>query len=213
MGKVQIIGAPQSSFVRTVRMVAEEKAIAYDLVAVGPHSPEIDAVHPLGKIPVMRHGEVTLFESKAIATYLDRVFPGPRMIPDEPIGCAKVEQWVSLINTNFGSVFGPYVGAYFFSKTPDGSLDRAAIDAVLAKVQTHLTLFDRAIAASGNLAGADFSLADIYLLPILHYLNALPESGAMIAQAPALASYFARHGARASVKATIPPPLPKRAAA
>jgi len=29
---------------------------------------EVFAIHPFGKMPVMRHGDVELFESKAIAT-------------------------------------------------------------------------------------------------------------------------------------------------
>ena len=41
------------------------------------HTPEIDAIHPFGKMPVLRHGDFTLCESKAIATYLDRAFDGP----------------------------------------------------------------------------------------------------------------------------------------
>ncbi|HXW25654.1 MAG TPA: glutathione S-transferase N-terminal domain-containing protein, partial [Xanthobacteraceae bacterium] len=74
MAKVEIIGMPQSTFVRVVRMTCEEKGIPYELTVARPHSPEINAVHPFGKVPGMRHGDVELCESKAIATYLDRSF-------------------------------------------------------------------------------------------------------------------------------------------
>ena len=30
---------------------------------IARHTPEVDAIHPFGKIPAMRHGDVTLFES------------------------------------------------------------------------------------------------------------------------------------------------------
>jgi hypothetical protein len=30
-----------------------------------PHTPEIDAIHPVGKIPAMRHGDVVLAEPRA----------------------------------------------------------------------------------------------------------------------------------------------------
>jgi glutathione S-transferase len=56
-----------------------------------PHSPEVNAIHPLGKIPVMRHGDFRLCESKAIVTYIDRVFPGPKLLPDDAMACAKIE--------------------------------------------------------------------------------------------------------------------------
>jgi glutathione S-transferase len=50
-------------------------------------------------MPVMRHGDVELFESKAIAAYLDRRFPGPTVFPSDPLLGALTEQWVSLVNT------------------------------------------------------------------------------------------------------------------
>jgi glutathione S-transferase len=84
MAAVEIIGFPQSTYTRVARMVCEEKAIPYDLKASPPHSPDVTAIHPFGKIPVMRHGDFELCESKAIATYLDLTFPGPKLIPTEP---------------------------------------------------------------------------------------------------------------------------------
>ncbi len=81
-----------------MRLVCEEKGIDYDLKAVPPHSPEVIAIHPYGKIPVMRHDDLALFESKAIATYLDRSFPGAKLIPDDRRLAALTGQWISLGN-------------------------------------------------------------------------------------------------------------------
>jgi glutathione S-transferase len=39
---------------------------------------------------VLRHGDFELCESKAIATYLDRSFPGPQLIPSAPRLAADV---------------------------------------------------------------------------------------------------------------------------
>ena len=69
--------------------------------------PHVDAIHPFGKIPVMRHGDVTLCELKAIATYIDRVFDGPKVIPEDPKRAAQVEQWVSLGNVEFDKADDP----------------------------------------------------------------------------------------------------------
>ena len=97
MNKIQIIGAPFSSYVWVVRMACEEKHVPYDLVPGGIHSPEVYAIHPFGKVPVMRHGDIELCESKAIVTYIDKTFPGPALIPEDARGAAEVEQWVSLV--------------------------------------------------------------------------------------------------------------------
>src|SRR6516164_1377962 len=76
MPTLQIIGAPQSNFVWACRIACGEKGVPYELLPVFPHSPEVDAIHPFGKIPVMRHGDVTLCESRAILYYIDHAFPG-----------------------------------------------------------------------------------------------------------------------------------------
>jgi glutathione S-transferase len=103
-----------------------------------------------------------------------------------------------------------FLGAHFFPGTPDGSPDRPRIDAALPKMTAQLQVLDRAVAPTGHLAGAEFTLADINLLPILYYLGKLPQSAALIAENAALAAYYARHAARKSVQETIPPPFPGR---
>jgi glutathione S-transferase len=58
--------------------------------------------------------------------------------------------------------------------------------------------------------GDSFTLADINLLPILFYMNKMPESGAMLRQNANLKAYFDRHMARQSAKEAAPPPFPGR---
>ena len=206
MAKVEIIGMPQSTFVRVVRMTCEEKGIPYELTVARPHSPEINAVHPFGKVPGMRHGDVELCESKAIATYLDRSFDGPKVIPDNPAQAAQVEQWISIVNTVIDpTMVRQYLLSYFFPKGADGKPDRAAIDAALPAMQQQFDVLDKAVAGTGHLAGNSFTLADINLMPILAYMQRPPESSEMIKARKNLAAYFARHAERPSFKNTVPP--------
>jgi glutathione S-transferase len=207
MSELEIIGVPQSNFVRTVRIVCEEKGVPYRLVPGRPHSPEVDAIHPLGKIPVMRHGEFSLCESKAIATYIDRAFAGPRLFPEDARRCAKIEQWVSLANTSIIPAINAYLMCYFFPRTADGQPDRALIEKALPDMRTHVGLCNRAVAGTGHLAGAEFSYADMNLLPVLAYLRECRESREALQDAKELGQYLDRHAERASFKATIPPPF------
>jgi glutathione S-transferase len=211
MTKPEIIGSLRSSYTRVVRMVCEEKGIDHTLTEVQLGSPEICAIHPFGKMPVLRHGDFTLCESKAIATYLDRAFPGPELMPSEPKLAALAEQWVSLVNTAMDSTLvRTYLFAYAFPKTADGKPDRAAIDAVLPKVREQLALLDKAVAATGYLVGDGLTLADIFVLPILHYLKLPPESGQMLSPATALGRYLDTQAARPSYVSTVPPLGPPR---
>ena len=211
MAKIQIIGVPQSNYVWVVRMACEEKGVPYDLVPARPHSPEVDAIHPLGKIPAMRHGDIALCESKAIVSYIDKTFSGPKLIPEDARGAAEVEQWVSLVNTAVDPcMVRTYLLNYLFPKGADGAPDRAAIDGVLPAMQKQIDLLDKAVAKTGHLAGNGFTLADINLMPILYYVQRSPEGSGMVQSAKNLSAFFARHSERPSFKATIPPPFPAR---
>jgi glutathione S-transferase len=207
MAQLEIIGAERSTYTRIVRMACEEKGVAYDLKQAPPHSPEASAIHPFGRIPSMRHGDVTLCESKAIAAYVDRTFDGPKLFPDDPAVLAACEQWVSLLNTVIDPVmFRTYLINYFFPKGPDGQPDRTAIEGVLPAMRKQAEILDKAVARTGYLAGDGFSYADIHLMPILHSVRRFPEGGEIVSASPHLTAYYTRHSARPSFQNTAPPP-------
>ena len=60
MAKPEIIGSARSSYTRVVRMVCEEKGIDYVLTEALLRAPEVRAIHPFGKMPVLRHDDFEL---------------------------------------------------------------------------------------------------------------------------------------------------------
>lgn len=206
MAKPEILGSVRSSYTRVVRMVCEEKGIDYVLTETMLGAPVLSEFHPLGRMPVLLHGDVRLFESKAIATYLDRSFPGPALIPADPWLAGLTEQWVSLVNTVMDPTFvRTYLLAYAAPRTADGKPDQTAIEAVLPAVRAQLAILDEAVARTGHLVEDQFTLADINLLPILFYLRLLPEGAAALAPTTPLGRYYERHATRPSFVRTTPP--------
>lgn len=213
MPNPEIIGSTRSTYTRVVRMVCEEKGIDHVMTDVPLGAPELAVIHPFGKMPVLRHGDVELFESKAIATYLDRVFPAPHVLPTEPRLAALVEQWVSLVNTLIDrTIIRTFLFAYIAPGTPDGLPDRAAIRAVMPAVRQQVAVLDKAVAATGHLVGDQFTFADINLMPLLHRLKIPPSGAAALAAAKNLSAYYDRHAQRPSFVRTEPPAgAPRRA--
>jgi glutathione S-transferase len=194
-------------------MACEEKGIEYTMTETMLGASELRRVHPFGKMPVLRHGDFELCESKAIATYLDRSFRGPELIPADPRLAGLTEQWVSLVNTVMdATLVRTYLFAYAVPKTMDGELDRKIIDAATPAVRTQLTVLDQAVAKTGYLVGDQFTLADINLLPILYYVRQLPAGATALAPGTHLGRYYARHAARPSFERTIPPVGPPKRA-
>jgi glutathione S-transferase len=207
MATVEILGFAPSTYTRVARMACEEKGVSYELKPLQPHSPEVRAIHPFGKIPALRHGDFELCESKAIADYIDRTFDGPALFPGDARERARAEQWVSIVNTVMDPVMiRTYLFGYFFPKTEDGSPNRAAIDAALPALREQIAILDKAVGPTGCLAGDRYSFADINLMAILFYVGMMPEGADALRNAKSLAAYYERHAQRPSFKNTIPPP-------
>ena len=205
MAELQIIGAGVSNYVRSCRMLCFEKGVAHTHVPARPHSPEVAAIHPYGLIPVMRHGNLELFESKAILSYIDRVFPGPKFTPDDPVEMALTEQWIAFTNHKIDrSMVRDYVVQYRFADKTKGP-DMARINGSLTDIDKQAKYADAAVAKTGYLVGGRLTIADMTLLPMVYYTRMLDEGKAIINACPNLVSYIERLSALPSFQATGAP--------
>ncbi len=206
MAELEIMGAPFSNYVRSIRMLCEEKGVAHKLTPSLPQTPEIKALHPAGQIPVMRHGDVVLFESKAIATYIDRAFAGRKLIPDGALEGALVEQWVSYGNARVDRwIMREFVvPSVFFDKTKGP--DTARIAAALPEIDMCCKALDAAVAQTGYLVGSQLTYADINVLPMLFTLLNFPAGKDILAKYDRLSAYVSKLAELPSFKNTAPPP-------
>ncbi len=206
MAELEIIGTPISNYVRSIRMLCEEKGVEYRLNPARPHTPDVTAVHPAGQVPCMRHGEVALFESQAIATYIDKAFPGPKFIPDDALGAACTVQWVSYCNVKVDRwIMREFVVPNVFFDKAKGP-DTVRIAAALPEIEKCLTVLEAGIAKTGYLAGSALTFADVNVLPMLDVFGQFPQGKELLAKHSALGTYIAELTARPSFVNTAPPP-------
>jgi glutathione S-transferase len=203
MSELIILGAPISNFLRSVRMLAEEKGVDYTLQPERPHSDAIKAIHPFGKVPAMRHGDTLICESSAIARYIDGAFDGPKFFPEDAAGNANVEEWVSLHGSIFDqTMVRQYVLAYVFAG--EDGVDRERVNAALGPMEKQLSFIDGQV-SSGFVAQGRLTYADMALHPTLYYMTKYPESAEMVKGLKNLSAYIESIAARGSAKNTMPP--------
>jgi len=206
MSKLQIVGTSLSNFVRTARMAAREKGVPYELIEVMPRSDQAKEIHPGGMIPGMRHGDRTLFESRAITRYIDEAFDGPPLMPRDPWAAAQAEQWLAYVATSVDkAVIRELVHAYFFSRKPDKSPDREIVDRAAKRIATQFAKLGQAVEKTGCLSGDSFGLADMYAMPIISQSRVTPEGKEAMAKVPSLMAYYEKHKTRPSFAETAPP--------
>jgi glutathione S-transferase len=213
MADVKIYGAPHSTYVRTARMVCEEKGIDYDLETVDISGEDYKAIHPFSKMPGFKHGDVQLYETTAIGVYLDESFDGPSLQPADPAAKARMFQWISS-TCDYGyqalirEVVIPRVLLPMRGETPDED----AIKAALPRVKNFLQVADAALEDSDYLAGDALSLADLMLVPCVFYLSMLPEGKSLLPKYGHVGAWLERMMARPSFAATMPPAPEQEAA-
>lgn len=158
---VTLHGFPMSTYVRTAMMVCEEKGVSYSVQPLEFKQPSHFALHPFGKMPAMHHEGRLLFETAAIARYLDETFPGVALQPRDGFERARMEQWISAIND------------YLYQDLVHGvrSEDAAEASAALERGLTALDALEAGYAGKPYLAGDALSLADLFIAPILAYAS------------------------------------------
>jgi glutathione S-transferase len=86
---LEIFWSSGSNFSWRVLLALEWKGIAYEsrllsFSAGDLRTPEFRAVNPRGRVPALRDGDVTVYESVAILAYLDRKHPEPPLFGRTP---------------------------------------------------------------------------------------------------------------------------------
>jgi glutathione S-transferase len=122
-------------------------------------------VHPLGKSPAIRDGEVSLVESGAIAGYLVTRYGEGRLAPahDSP-DWPRYLQWLHFAE---GSAMAQLVLEMFASGRFGGGTPSPAAPAIAEGIREMLAWMDAELAARPYFAGRDFSAADVMMtLPV-----------------------------------------------
>jgi len=208
MSRPRLFGAPYSVYVRIVRLALAEKGVDYELVPVdifapgGPPPGYLDR-HPFGRIPAFEHDGFALYETSAIARYVDEAFEGRRLQPADLRERARCNQLMSLADAY---AYLPLVWDIYVERVerPAEGIapDEARIAAALPVARTCLKAMSDLMGRNAFLAGAELSLADLYLAPMIDYFVMMPEGEAMLREHARLAAWWSRMAERPSMAAT-----------
>ena len=117
------------------------------------------AISPHGKVPVLEVDGEALFESNAIAEFLDDVVP-PRLHPEDAVRRARNRAW-----TDFVPDFAAAIGAVNYAQSPDSLAD------ALDLARRRLERVEEALGERGNdgpyFNGPRLSLVDAAYAPFL----------------------------------------------
>ncbi|MCW5771448.1 MAG: glutathione S-transferase family protein [Rhodospirillaceae bacterium] len=205
MADIVIYGPSASTYVRTARLACVEKGVSHELTPVELGSEVHTRLHPFRRIPAMQHGLFLLYETGAIARYVDRAFSGPALQPADLQALARMDQWISAISDYcYQTLIREIVIQRVLVPMQGGKPDEAMIKAAWPKAEHQFAVLDAALAEHPYLAGAGVTLADLFLAPILFYAKMQPEAGPLLGKCKNLSAWFDRMAARPSFAGTMP---------
>ena len=204
MRDVILFGFPRSVYVQMAGLVLTHKEVQYTFhdLETEMNTPTHLALHPFERVPILRHGEFTLYETAAIVGYVDDVFDGPKLSPDGSRLRARMNQWISAVN----SYYYPYM-IYHVSHERNVfpqlgiASDEEVVAHALPKVEVCLQVMERELAYGKEfMLGPQLSLADFYLLPIIHAFSFAPEAQASYPRFPSICAWRERMEALPTLK-------------
>ncbi|HSA83088.1 MAG TPA: glutathione S-transferase family protein, partial [Geminicoccaceae bacterium] len=160
---------------------------------------------PFGKVPAFEHDGFALYETDAIARYVNEAFPGSDLVPADVRSRARMAQAMNII----GSYAYPCMITQIFIQRAvmpmmGNPSDEGAIAAALPKAETCLKALEQLIDGNRYLAGDRLSLADLLLIPIYDYLRQTPEGEKLLQATPNLRRWWDEVRTRPTVEKTRP---------
>jgi glutathione S-transferase len=204
MAEITVFGFPHSSFVHIARLVLTHKNVPYTFHDLEPDMGSLKhlALHPFDRVPILQHGDFVLYETSAIVAYLEEMFPKPSLQPNTPQSRARVNQWVSAVNSYYYPYMIYHVGhernVFPLLGIPS---DEKVVEHALPKIEVALQVVERELSHGQDfLLGDNVTLADYYLLPSTYSFGRTPEGKTMYANFPAVQAWRERMEALPTVQ-------------
>lgn len=208
MPDCKLASTKMSSYGLAARVVLEEKGVEYERVVIEPDvlksALHITDVHPFGKVPALYHGDFHLYETAAIARYVDEAFEGPALQPSDVKDRAQMQKWINITGQYiYPAVIGDLVMQRLAPKIGvfGGSTDEAVVSAAVPVIAHQLDLVEQALAGGASYLAGDFSLADIMVATMVQYIGMTPESEILFGSRGAVYDWIQRVTARPSYSA------------
>jgi len=197
--------APRTSSTRP-RWLLDELEVPYDLVRLDlskqeNHTPSYLAVSPLGEVPALVDGDLTLLEPSAICLYLADRFPEKQLAP--PPGSPERGAYYQWLLFAEATVFPAVLSLYEHAQLPEEQKSAAHVQEALvkhrARMSARLDVVEAHIQDRDFLAAGRFTAADVSMASILHLANHLK----LLEDRPQVVKYVYLHCQRPAARRAV----------
>ncbi|MCV6588603.1 MAG: glutathione S-transferase family protein [Marinobacterium sp.] len=147
-----------------VMCALEALGVEYENIDMAPRSaqtssPEYRALNPMGKVPTLQDGDLTLWETQAILFYLAASYGDNLLWADTPAKVAEIQRWSLFIGNQLEAAA---LQMLIQVKYSDGNPDQAAIDQASQTLEAFLPVLEQHLTGKEWLAEDKMTVADIH---------------------------------------------------
>lgn len=158
------------------------EVIELNMAAGDNRRPEYLQLNPFGQVPTIEDGDTVLFDSNAILVYLAKRYGDPSWLPEDALGAAAVQRWLSLAAGPIA--YGPCAARLVTVFNAPLHLETAQ------KIANKLfDVLDRELADKPFAAGEQVTIADIAAHT---YIAHAPEGGVSLEPYPNIRAWLRR---------------------
>ncbi|CEP14764.1 hypothetical protein [Parasitella parasitica] len=204
---ITLVGAPFSTFTRTMRMAMRHLKVEHKLEKTKPHTKVAYMYNPFGRIPSLIHNDQVIFETLAIRDYIDSTFSNA-LTPQDLNTRLKMDQLISVLCDYIFHhiIFGVAKPREHYES------QKMAESKIVERLKTPLEQAGKIIGAVDSmvdevgsfLCGNKLTWADYFVYPAIADLFSLPEAEFFREKAPRLAKWYNGFREREEVIYTYP---------
>ena len=196
MVKLTVYGSDKATCTQRVLILLEELSLEYklhsvDLMKNQQKDPRFLALNPFGKVPVIKYGDKTLFESRSILRYIAKNNNNDLDLTlDNDV---NVDIWMEVESNSFGPIISKIVYEKVFKPMRNQESDFDIINVELNKFKDILKIYDERLLTQKYIASNEYSIADICHIPYMNYfVNADKEYKKFLKNYPNVYKWFKR---------------------
>ncbi|GLT64891.1 hypothetical protein SLA2020_373550 [Shorea laevis] len=159
------------------------------------------SLNPFGQVPAFEHGDLKVFESRAITQYIALEFSekGTQLISPGSKSMATLSVWMEVEAHQYDPAASKLAWEQFYKPLYGMVTDTAAVEENEAKLAKVLDIYETRLSQSKYLAGDGFSLADMHHIPVTQILvgtqtkklfESRPHVNAWVADITARPAYY-----------------------
>ena len=193
--RLKLISHKLCPYVQRAVIALSEKGVAFERIDIDlANKPDwFLAISPLGKTPVLRVGDIAIFESAVILEYLEETQARP-LHPANALTRAEHRGWIEFGSAVLNDIAGFYAAG-----------DETAFKAKTIQLERRFARLEARVAAAPWFDGAEFSLVDAVFGPVFRYFDVFDDIAdfGILAGKPKLAHWRGNLAERLSVRSAV----------